>query len=76
MWFLVDYINVKVFLISLIVAFLWVYLFTPSPKVVVQYPTPENAGKITYNDKHNKSCYKYETKKVSCNKTAIPIKIN
>lgn len=35
------------------------------PKIVIQYPTPENAGKITYIDDAG-VCYRYRAQPVSC----------
>ena len=63
--FLLDYIDPTVFLIALCVGLFYTYLTTPYPKIVVKYPTPYNAGKITYVDDAN-VCYKYSVKEVSC----------
>ena len=41
------------------------YIFTPEPKIVIQYPTPENAGKITYMDDAG-VCYRYKALPVGC----------
>jgi len=47
------------------VGILCVYLMAPTPTLVVKFPTPYNAGKITYEDKAN-TCYNYSAEKVSC----------
>ena len=44
---------------------LFVYILTPTPDIVLKYPTPENSGKIVYKDKAD-VCYKYEAKEVTC----------
>lgn len=54
------------FFISFAIGLLLVYLIQPMPKVVVKFPSPYNAGHITYKDS-NDSCYKYDAVKVSCN---------
>ena len=53
------------FFISFAIGLLLVYVFHPAPTVVVKFPSPYNAGKITYEDKHD-SCYKYTANKVAC----------
>ena len=69
---MLDYINPIAFFISLFVGFLVAYSIMPPPKVIVKYPTPENAGKIIYMDTKG-VCYKYSSKEVKCsakNKTS------
>ncbi len=41
------------------------YVLAPPPQIVIQYPTPENAGKITYQDDAG-VCYKYRKVNVQC----------
>ena len=65
MFWLFNYVNPLVFAISFIVGLIYVYLTTVEQKTVVQYPTPYNAGKITYIDDAG-VCYKYRIKKVDC----------
>lgn len=60
-----DYILPLPFFIALFIGFLMCYTFTPPPKVVFKYPTPENAGKTIYQDKSD-NCYKYEVDEVEC----------
>ena len=62
---MLDYINPIAFFISLFIGFLVAYSIMPQPKIIVKYPTPENAGKVIYMD--NKGvCYKYTSKEVKC----------
>ena len=35
------------------------------PKIVIKYPTPENAGSVIYIDDSD-NCYKYNVKEVNC----------
>ena len=53
------------FLIGLFLGILYNYLEDPEPEVIYKYPTPDNAGKIIYQDKAG-VCYKYKSKKVDC----------
>ena len=54
------------FFIGLFLGLYYVYITAPEPKVVIKYPTPENAGKVTYMDDNN-VCYKYKIVEVQCN---------
>ena len=55
------------FFASLFIGLMFTYVFTPTPDIIYQYPSPENAGKITYMDNAN-ICYKYKSNKVNCPK--------
>lgn len=63
--FPLDYIDPLYFLIALCVGLLYTYVTAPQPQVVIKYPTPFNASKVTYIDQNN-VCYKYQIKKVPC----------
>ena len=69
-WKFVDF---KVFLLSLAVGLLFVYLSTPSPTVIVVYPTPETVDKLAYEDKAG-NCYKFSAQEVECPSDASKIK--
>ncbi len=70
---LFKYIDPLIFLIALGIGMFFTYIFTPAPKIVVKYPTPYNAGKITYVDDAG-VCYKYRTRSVNCPKNKGVIK--
>lgn len=53
------------FILSFGVGLLYVYLTQPPLKVVVRYPTPFNAGKVTYRDSAD-TCFQFKAKKVEC----------
>lgn len=55
------------FFVGLILGIIGIYFVQPDKTVTIKYPTPELAGKSIYKDK-NGICYKYETKKVDCDK--------
>ena len=65
--FLLDMIEPTFFFLALAIGFFLTYIFTPQPKVIVQYPTIHNTGKITYKDDSG-SCYKYRHVVVPCPK--------
>ena len=60
-----DYIDPVVFLIAFSIGLLYAYISAPEPTVVVKYPTPENAGKITYRDDAD-VCYRYKVVETTC----------
>jgi hypothetical protein len=61
-------INPLYFIISFAVGILFVYIITPPPEIVLKFPSPYNAGNVTYKDK-GETCYKYRADTVSCTKT-------
>ena len=53
------------FIVSFIIGLIYVHLTQAPPRVVIKYPTPHNAGKITYVDDAG-VCYKYMMEKANC----------
>lgn len=68
-----KYINIPVFLLSLALGLLFVYLFQPELSVIYVYPTPNNQDKIQYKDKVD-NCYKFNSREVECPKDINNIK--
>ena len=60
-----EHVRLGYFVVSLAIGLLYVYVSTPSPRVVVQFPSPHNAGKILYRDRDN-NCFKYDAQRVTC----------
>jgi hypothetical protein len=60
-----KYFDPFYFLLALFIGILIVYTTVPAPDIIIMYPTPENAGKIVYQDAAN-NCYKYEANSVDC----------
>lgn len=69
-----KFINIKVFLVSLAIGLLFVYLSSPEPNVIIVYPSPDNVGKIKYKDKAD-NCFKFVANEVSCPKNKDDIKM-
>jgi hypothetical protein len=57
--------SLPLFLISLSVGLLFVYLSEPSPTVIYVYPTPDNINEIEYKDRVG-NCYTFNTNEVDC----------
>lgn len=55
------------FLFAFAIGVLYVYLVKPQPIIVYKYPTPYNAGKVTYSD-HAGNCYKFKVDSITCPK--------
>lgn len=60
-----KYINPTIFIISFTICLVIVYFTNPEPITIYRFPNPENAGKLTYQDK-NKNCFKYNASEVKC----------
>lgn len=60
-----KYINFPVFLVSLAMGILFVYLFHPEMNVIYVYPTPDNQNKILYKDKTD-NCFKFNAEELEC----------
>lgn len=65
-----NYFEPSYFFISFFIGILLVYISVPTPEVILKYPTPDNSGKIVYQDSAD-SCYVYDSKEVQCSKSAI-----
>jgi hypothetical protein len=62
---ILNYISVKIFLISFAIGIFFVYINGEELKHVYIYPTPENIDKIIYKDKAN-NCFMYQPTEVEC----------
>ena len=68
-----QYIEPLYFLIAFGIGIFISYILAPEPQIVIQYPTPENAGKIIYQDDAG-VCYKYRKVDVQCPKDKSKVK--
>ena len=56
------------FFFALAIGMFYVYVRVPPPKIVMKYPTPDNVGKVIYQDEAD-NCYVYQaTKQDHCPK--------
>lgn len=62
---LFDYINFKIFLISLAVGLFFVYIIDVPKKVIYLSPNIDNIDKVNYKDDSD-NCYKYKAIQVKC----------
>jgi hypothetical protein len=62
---ILKYINIYVFIISLLFGIFAVYITSPEKRKIVVYPTHENAGILQYKDKTN-SCFSIIEQEVKC----------
>ncbi len=53
------------FFIAIFIGFLFVYVTSPPPKIVLKNPNPNNIDNITYIDDSG-VCYKYKKEKIKC----------
>ena len=70
-----DYINVTAFFIALAIGLFFTYIFAPKKKIIIKWPTPENAGKLIYRD-YSELCYKYKANEIPCPDDKSMIKNN
>jgi len=53
------------FLLSMLIAYIILYLTYPNPQIILKYPTIDNDVSDTYIDANN-VCYKYHKKQIPC----------
>ena len=58
-------IILTIFLVSIAITFLVLYLIGPKPKIIIKYPNVDEKLSRLYVDDNN-VCYRYKTKKVAC----------
>lgn len=58
------------FLLSFMIGFIFIYINSPKPRVIIKYPTPYNSEKVYYKGLTG-DCYKFKYEIVDCDKNAI-----
>lgn len=73
---LIEKIDPMAFFVAFCIGLFLVYITTPTPELIVKYPTPETADSLIYTDMAD-NCYKYKATEAPCNKDAksIPTKM-
>ena len=64
---LIKFIDVRVFIASLVIGLLLVYITMPDQRKIFVYPSPENIDILKYRDKTD-SCFSMKQKEVPCPK--------
>ena len=59
-----EYVDPFIFCVTLGFAVFIGYIMAPKPTIVYKFPTPKNAGKITYKDESG-VCYKYKANEMN-----------
>jgi hypothetical protein len=62
-----NHIQLMPLLFGLFFGMFFVYTLKPAPTIIYKYPTLDNAGKVTYQDR-NGVCFKYHADTVDCDK--------
>lgn len=62
---MVEFIDWRVFIVSLAVGLFFVYMVEPNMKTIYVFPTPENIHKIQYVD-HSSTCFDFDKQEVPC----------
>ena len=60
-----KYINIPLFLVSLVFGLFAVYVTLPDTRKIYVYPTPENVDILQYKDKTD-TCFSFKQTEVTC----------
>lgn len=60
-----KFIDLRIFLISLVIGIFAVYMTMPDTRKIYVYPTPDNVDILQYRDKTN-ACFSVKQKEVAC----------
>jgi hypothetical protein len=69
---IMKFINVRVFIASLLIGLIAVYIYVPEMRRIYVYPTPENIELLQYKDKTD-TCFEYKQTEVGCSTSGISI---
>jgi len=62
---ILKFIRIPVFIVSLAIGLLFVYIFNPDKRKIFVYPSPENVNNIQYEDSTG-ACFEYKQTKLKC----------
>jgi len=71
---LLRFISIPVFIVSLAIGILLVYVQVPENTLVYVYPTPDNLDKLQWKDKAD-NCYTWSQHEVSCPDNILDIQL-
>ena len=60
-----KHINVKIFILSLLMGLFAVYLFMPDMRIIKVYPTTDNVSMLQYKDQAD-TCFSLKQDRVEC----------
>ena len=69
-----KYVSFPIFLVSLSIGLLFVYLMPPPFTTIYVYPTPDNVDEVQYKDAAG-SCFQFDAHKIKCDSNTLPIPI-
>ena len=70
---MIKHFRILPFVLGVILGIFGIYFVKPEQTVTYRYPTPDNAGTVTYKDK-NGVCYTYSATTVDCDKNEAKLK--
>jgi hypothetical protein len=62
---ILKFIRIPVFIVSLAIGLLFVYIFNPDKRKIFVYPSPENVNNIQYKDSTG-ACFEFKQTKLKC----------
>jgi len=62
---ILRFIRIPVFIVSLAIGLLFVYIFNPDKRKIFVYPSPENVNNIQYKDSTG-ACFEFKQTKLKC----------
>jgi hypothetical protein len=60
-----KFVNIPIFIISLSLGLLFVYLSNPHMTTIFVYPTPDNINKLQFKDKAD-NCFEFQSSEIKC----------
>jgi hypothetical protein len=62
---ILKYIRIPVFIVSLAIGILFVYLSNPDKRKIFVYPSPDNVNNVQYKDSTG-TCFEFKQTKIKC----------
>jgi hypothetical protein len=62
---ILKYIRIPVFIVSLAIGILFVYLSNPDKRKIFVYPSPDNVNNVQYKDSTG-TCFEFKQTKTKC----------
>ena len=62
---ILRFIRIPIFIVSLAIGLLFVYIFNPDKRKIFVYPSPENVNNIQYKDSTG-ACFEFKQTKLKC----------